>query len=378
MPHVTIWTLDWLPVSQTFIRNQSKSLTRWSHSSVGVGRVVSPIDDETDLIVFGRTVRERARKAMAMALGNSERVRKAVASTEPDLIHAHFCYSTWTVLRASVSLRVPLVVTAHGADVSSLASGRSLRKAIYRARLRRALTYATTVIAVSETIRVLLVGLGVDESKIVVHHIGIPISPLPTSRLNPEWDLVFVGRLVEKKGLRDLLLALSILPGRDPKLRLVVVGDGPLRGSLTALARDLKLDVTFLGAQPASVVSSVMSRSRIFALPSKTASDGDIEGLPMVILEAGALGLPVVSTRHSGIPEAVEDNVTGILVDEGDYQGLARAIQRLLDDELLQLQLGAAARGKVEREFDVTSQTAALELLYDDALSRRRDDGVPE
>jgi colanic acid/amylovoran biosynthesis glycosyltransferase len=107
-----------------------------------------------------------------------------------------------------------------------------------------------------------------------------------------------------------------------------------------------------------------MAESRVFAAPSKTAPDGDSEGLPTTIVEAAGLGLPVVATRHSGIPEAVVDGETGLLGAEGDRAALAANLRRLLADDALRTQLGAAARKHAEASFDVRRQAGRLEELY--------------
>ena len=113
----------------------------------------------------------------------------------------------------------------------------------------------------------------------------------------------------------------------------MLVGSGPLEASIRARATDLGLDATFLGAQPPAVIRRCLTESALFVSPSKTAPDGDAEGLPTTILEAAALGLPTVSTWHSGIPEAVVDGETGLLCDEGDRSALAEHITRLLAED---------------------------------------------
>jgi colanic acid/amylovoran biosynthesis glycosyltransferase len=180
------------------------------------------------------------------------------------------------------------------------------------------------------------------------------------------FDVAFVGRFVEKKGADDLVAALASL-GRP--VSAVFIGDGPHLAEMRGYARSLRVDATFLGAQPAAEVYRLLAESRVLAAPSRTAADGASEGLPTTIVEAMALGLPVVSTHHSGIPEAVEDGVTGLLGPEGDREALAANLRKLLDDPDLQAVMGAAARARAVANFDVVKQSHRLEALYEEAAS---------
>ena len=133
--------------------------------------------------------------------------------------------------------------------------------------------------------------------------------------------LVFVGRFVEKKGVDDLIEALATIV--DPRPRSLLIGDGPLDASMRDRAAALGLDATFVGLQPAAVVARRLAESKVLVAPSRTAANGESEGLPTTILEAASHGVPAVSTLHSGIPEAVEDGKTGLLGPEGDRAALA-------------------------------------------------------
>jgi glycosyltransferase involved in cell wall biosynthesis len=177
---------------------------------------------------------------------------------------------------------------------------------------------------------------------------------------------------VEKKGLGDLIEAMALVLGELPGARLLVVGDGPLRAELEARAGALGGAVRFAGWLGPAAIRREMERASVLCVPSRRGADGDAEGLPMVICEAGERGLPVVATRHSGIPEAVADGRTGLLAEEGDVAGLARQLVAVLADRGLREGLGAAARRTVEREFDVARQSALLDGLYDEAAGDAR------
>jgi glycosyltransferase involved in cell wall biosynthesis len=174
--------------------------------------------------------------------------------------------------------------------------------------------------------------------------------------------LLAVGQLKHKKGLHHLLDACRILVDRGSSFDCEIVGDGPLRGELTARIAELGLrsHVRLLGALPHEVVVERYREASIFVLPCVTGPDGGRDGIPNVILEAMAMGVPVVSTRHSGIPEAVQDGRTGLLVPPGDAEQLAGAIARLLDDGALRERLGSRGRERVREVFDIEANAKAL------------------
>ena len=149
-----------------------------------------------------------------------------------------------------------------------------------------------------------------------------------------------------------------------PASELTIVGDGPLRPELERLAAELPVRCRFLGVQSSATIRQTLRRSRLLCLPSVTTSDGQVEGLPTVLLEAQAMGVPVVSTFHSGIPEAVVDGVTGCLVPERDSERLAAAILHLLEDRNLWQQYHLATQKHISRRFDLHKQTAVLEDIY--------------
>jgi colanic acid/amylovoran biosynthesis glycosyltransferase len=159
---------------------------------------------------------------------------------------------------------------------------------------------------------------------------------------------------------------------RPARPRALFIGDGPLLEQVRARAAHLGLDAWFRGALPPDEVYRLLAASRMLAAPSRTAADGDTEGLPTTIVEAAAMGLPVVATRHSGIPEAVLDGETGLLGAEGDRAALAANLRRLLDDAGLRDRFGKQARENAQANFDLTIQSRRLEQLYDEVTATSR------
>ncbi|MFC6018665.1 glycosyltransferase [Plantactinospora solaniradicis] len=376
-PTVVIWRSGMLAASETFIRNQGNALTRWQPTFLGATRVSSPIAADTDVVAYPDTPAGRRAFLRLRLTGESPRLRNLLAGLRPALVHAHFGNDGWLVSGTARQLGVPLVVTLHGYDVTRQPDASGVRGVRYRRNLRQVFERATLLLAVSGFIRDRAVAIGADPAKVLVHHTGVPMPSAPSfdpsdpagPSVGPKkWDLVFVGRFVEKKGVDDLLEAVGMLSERRP--RLLLIGSGPLEQPMRERAAALGLDATFLGAQEPAAVGRHLAESRIFVSPSKTASDGDSEGLPTTILEASSLGLPTISTHHSGIPEAVLHGETGLLGAEGDRSALAAGIARLLDDDELRIRLGRQARRHVEQNFDLRKQTLLLESLYETVAGR--------
>jgi colanic acid/amylovoran biosynthesis glycosyltransferase len=360
-PVVAIWRSILLPGSETFIRNQAGAMTRWRPVFVGAATFDSVLARDTDVTASGRWPFVWLR-----ATGRSGTIRRLLAGQGARLVHAHFAGDGWLISRTAVRLGLPLIITVHGQDVTRQPNAPGLRGARYRRNLRTAFRRAALVLAVSEHIRQRAIALGADPAKVRVHHTGVPTpSPIAAEKV---WDVLFVGRFVAKKGIDDLVEALGTL--RDPRPRVLFVGGGPLEEPIRKRAAELGLDATFLGPQDPDVVARSMAEARIFASPSKTAADGDSEGLPTTIVEAARRGLPTVSTVHSGIPEVVVDGETGLLGPEGDREALAANLRRLLTDDALRSRLGARAQEYADANFDLTTQTALLEDLYDSLAGR--------
>ncbi|WP_433530138.1 glycosyltransferase [Micromonospora sp. CA-263727] len=356
-----IWRSCLLPGSETFIRNQADALPTWRPVYLGAVRVASPLARDTDVVLCPDTPRGRREWLQLRLTGGTPRLRRLLARLRPDVVHAHFGGDGWLVSRTATQLGIPLVITLHGLDVTRQPAAPGPRGVRHRRNLRTAFDRAALILAVSGPIRDRAVELGADPAKVRVHHIGVPVPAEPAS--GPKsWDVIFVGRFVEKKGVDDLVEAVGLLPDLRP--RVLLIGTGPLHERVRARAERLGVDATFLGALPPAEVLRHVAESRVLAAPSRTAPDGDTEGLPTTILEAGSLGVPVVSTYHSGIPEAIIHEANGLLGPEGDRPALAANIRRLLTDHALRDRLGHEAHHRVQAHFDLPKQTRTLESLY--------------
>jgi glycosyltransferase involved in cell wall biosynthesis len=206
---------------------------------------------------------------------------------------------------------------------------------------------------------------GCPEQKLVQHYIGIDLEKFTQPKNeSDEPSLLFVGRLVEKKGCTYLLQAMEQLKPKFPELRLTIIGDGDLKSALQQEVSARQLNVDFAGTASASEIREQLASSWLFVAPSITAVNGDTEGLGMVFLEAQALRTPVVSFRSGGLVEAVDEGETALLSDEKDVTGLARNIEHLLENSTLRHNMGQKGRARVEQHFDVRLQCAKLESIY--------------
>lgn len=300
-------------------------------------------------------------------LGLAYRLKSVMRQGGIDLLHCHFGTRAHlaAALRSLGLIDVGIVTTFHGFDLSALIrrKGRSHYQLLFR--------FGALFLPISEMWARTLRELGCDPARICVHRVGIDcaLNEFRERRLdlraNMPVKLISVGRLVEKKGHAYTLQALAELRRERPDLSVTldIVGEGELTQSLRREVAALRLDdiVTFHGGLPHGETLALLDEAAVFVLPSVTAGDGDMEGIPVSLMEAMARGMPVISTYHSGIPELVEDGVSGFLVPERDVAALARAIARTIDSAARWPEIGRAGRRVVESDFN--RRTLGLRLI---------------
>jgi colanic acid/amylovoran biosynthesis glycosyltransferase len=364
MSEILIFKETVLPRSETFILAQMQALRNVSTRLIGLEEVPAGLPLPSKPILLSRAgggvaaLRAKIYRKSGIAPLFHARARRE----RPALLHAHFASGGLTAIPLARSLGVPLLVTLHGSDVTvKWASAESMR------RLGRE---AALFLCVSHFIRDRAIAAGLPEEKLRVHYIGVDLQQFQALSIDATGaGVLFVGRLVEKKGCVYLLRAMASVQQTYPDCLLTVIGDGPLRGSLESHARELGVACRFLGAQPPAIVREHLQQTRIFCAPSVTAENGDSEGLGMVFAEAQAMGIPVVSSLHGGIPEVVVHGRTGLLVGERDHEALAAAIASLLGDASLWEQFRHNARAHIEHSFNLAKQTAELETIYQDLMA---------
>jgi colanic acid/amylovoran biosynthesis glycosyltransferase len=340
-------------------------------------RVVSGLRD------IGRAVLRNPRLAMrslnplrfgreAVRLRPFYRVAPFLGGARYDVVHCHFGPNGVLAaeLRDLGAFDAPIVTQFHGYDASSYV--RRWGPDVYARLFER----GDRFLCVSRRIQRLLVDLGCDEGKTRIHHTGVRVAQIPFVRRAPapgeRIRLLTVGRLVEKKGVEFSLRAVASLIPEYPNLVYTIVGDGPERDRLAALANDLSLGehVQLVGAKLRGEVARLMQEAHIFLASSVSGADGDEEGIPVVLMEALASGVPVVSTTHAGIPELVVHGTGGLLAPERDSRTLAQHIRFLVTHPREREAMVLAGRKRVEAEYDSERLNERLLVLYDEVCGR--------
>jgi glycosyltransferase involved in cell wall biosynthesis len=378
---VIVYRKELLRPTDTFVRAQVLSYHRWQVILFGEriwpgGLSLEGIDSRTLMdgrLTLLKRISAKARQTASIAPAS---VMRKFEVERASLIHAHFGHDGILARPYASKLNVPLVVTLHGHDVN-------IRKERYRsgdAGLQQRMypkQFAGLVrqqnvyfVAVSDVLRQAAIDYGVPKNRLVVRYTGIDIQqfkPGPKSIAERRRRILFIGRLVEMKGCAYLISAFQEIARCIPDAELVVVGDGPLREDLEALARRLGVRVDFVGEVTQDVVKRHLDEARVFCLPSITASNGNFESFGMVLLEAQACGVPVVTSALGG-REAVDDGVTGFLFPEKDVGTPVRQLCDILGNDEMALRMSHAGPVFVRRHFDVTKCTAKIEDFYDDIL----------
>src|SRR2546427_3614158 len=280
-------------------------------------------------------------------------------------LHAHFAHAPAPVAMFTHQLTgIPYTFTAHAKDIYIKTPPELLRAEAQQAQAVITCTeynrqYLSTQIGPASDGKLHCIYHGLDASQFQfawprVSDAGPPV-------------ILSVARLVEKKGLSDLIVAAGILRRRGRRFQVEIIGNGPLRQALEAQVMQLGLSdrVKLLGVQTYDMVCLAYQRASIFALPRMVTADGDRDGLPNVLLEAMGSGVPVVSTPVSGIPELIESERDGLLVPPSNPARLAEALDRLLTSPQLRERLARAARAKIEAQFSIHRSSTQLMALFE-------------
>jgi glycosyltransferase involved in cell wall biosynthesis len=371
--HVIVYCDHLLYASETFIKAQATALTQYRAEYAGLRRVsgLDLANGSTHVINQGGMMGHSAElmfKVWRQLPGKFVAGLKALC---PALIHAHFGADGYRALTLSAKLGVPLIVTYHGSDATVLNLKHAKTPFGHRQYLRNreiVKERVSRMIAVSQFVRAKLLDQGFPEDKVTLHYIGVDAELFRPVRYSGPRHVLFVGRLVERKGLEYLIRGMECVQNQFPEVELVVIGDGPLRSSLEAQAHSSLRRYRFMGVQPPDVVREQMVRSSVFAGPSVKIASGEEEAFGMVFAEAQSMEVPVVSFASGGIGEAVEHRRTGLLAPERDWRTLGRYIAELIKDEPMRQTMGRAGRQRVLSLFHLKKQTLILEDIYSSVL----------
>ncbi len=293
-------------------------------------------------------------------------VRTWLLKQRPDVVLAHYGPSGVAMAAICAELQIPLVVHFHGYDAyrADILGSHGLHyPAMFQA--------AQAIVVVSQDMHAQLLLLGATVQKLRLHIYGV--NPARFSELNfpaAPFTFLFVGRFVPKKAPDLVLRAFAIVQRLVPEVRLRMVGDGELRVACERLAAELGLGdaIVFEGILDPERVAQVLTASHVLVLPSCRTQDGDSEGTPLVILEAGAAARAVVATRHGGITDVLTDGSNGLLVPENDPQALAAAMLRLASNPNEAAAMGLRARERVCEAFSQRHYHQNLWKLLENAV----------
>lgn len=285
-----------------------------------------------------------------------------------DLVHSHFGNNgrRAATLKAVGALNAPVVTTFHGHDITRdvIKNGPDSYNFLF--------VHGSLFLPVSNLWQQELIKLGCPEKKIRVHRMGIAVEDfaINTHSQKEVCTILTVARLVEKKGVTYAVSAMKKVVAVHNQVRYLIVGDGPLEAELQQQINETGLQdhVQMLGWKNQEEINTLTAGTDIFLLPSVTASSGDKEGVPVVLMEAMARAIPVVSTVHSGIPELVDTDKSGYLVPERDIDSLADRLISLIQQPQLREKMGHSGREKVLKEFNIRKLNQDLVAQFADQI----------
>lgn len=356
MEKVAVIRTEYLPISETFIYNEIVNLKQFS-----------PIVFTKKLINLDKFPFEPI-----ILYENRQDLISYFQNHRIDLIHARFGIAGAKLLKVKEKVNIPMITSFHGFD---LPSNQRVYQKYYRDVIQDLFNEGDLFTVASSYMKKILMEYGCPENKIIVHYSGIDINHFQYEPKlcsdDQEITILSVGRLVHKKGMDHLIDAFSLVSERFPYVKLRIAGEGPLREKLENKIIKLNLNekVELLGAVSHFQVAQEMKNASFFVLASHTDHNGNREGIPNVIKEAMACGLPIVSTKHAGIPELVTHGESGFLAAENDYEDLAKWIMEMIQHKNKWPVMGEKGREMVKKSFDLQKQVKKLEILYTNVIN---------
>jgi len=364
---VLVFRSDYLPISETFISDHLRSLT--SYQPIVVCEKIIRSSHLIDIKPHELYSSWIGRKFYQL-FSSSFEFKRLIKNNKPNIVHAHFLIDAVKILPMMEKIKIPFVVTAHGYDatLNDEALNKSIEGRLFLKVRRRLIKRVDKIVCVSELIKQELIYKGFPERKLEVCHLGIDLNQFSDAKLNRRVStaIVTVGRLVEKKGTKFLIEAYSKLPKQlRQKHPLHIIGDGPLLAELKLLATNLNCNVVFFGARTRAQVLEHLQNAHLFVLPSIKAENGDSEGMPIAIMEALALGLPVCIFDNQSMATFFKEYEAGLLVQPNNSDDLSKKILNLLNDYSRAKKYSENGIKLAEKHFDLNLNTQLLEKIYD-------------
>jgi len=353
-----------LPLSETFIYKDIINIKNFSINLFCLRRInekIFPWDNLYQPVFWENFFYRLGRKSATL--------KRIIKEKAIKLIHCHFGVEGVYGLYYKKEFSLPLVVSFHGFEFFVPFHRKYANPTFYNycRYYQELIKEGDIFLCVSEATKRDLISLGYPPEKVLTLYLGIDLENLPVKERssNKAVNIVFVGRLTEKKGILFLIDAFQNIAQKYQEARLIIVGDGELKKKVLKKIKGyrLKEKVIFKGALPNKETLEEMTKADIFILPSYKTADGNQEGTPYTLFEAQGIGLPVISTFHSGIPEIVQDGETGFLVKEKDIKGIEEKLSLLIENPALRREMGEKGR-EFMKNFSLKKRIEKLEAIY--------------
>jgi len=349
--------------SQTFIKLQKDNIdAKVNYYNCGIPPIkINGLDLATPYIIAQSEIYKQKSNEISLRY-NETLVAMSLINENTDVVFAQFGPVGAEIMKICKKINLPLIVHFHGYDIS-------VKKVVedYRKKYQEMFEYATYIIAVSKCMKNMLINLGCSESKIIYNPCGANdayynISPTYNKKL-----FIGAGRFTPKKAPQNTILAFIKVLEKHPDAQLILAGEGELLETCKELVKQNRIEesVFLPGVFNAEQLKLWLSEAMAFVQHSITAPDGNMEGTPVVVLEASLAGLPIISTFHAGIPDVIIDGKTGLLVNEGDIEGMAKNMIWILDNPKKAKEIGMAGKENIWKNFNMKKHIKVLdEIIY--------------